>query len=146
MTTVRFNLDEASAAEAPRFARLGDAGRDLLSIEHAVIPAEGWRLVSTGLKLAIPPWHVGLVCSRSGLAAKYGISVLNAPGVIDSGYRGEVKVILHNSGVLDYEVCPGDKIAQLLILKTEPVDFVLDPSIAEDETERGSGGFGSTGL
>lgn len=101
------------------------------------------RLVKAGIKIAIPSGHVGLVCSRSGLALKHGVFVLNAPGVIDADYRSEVGVILHNSGTSNFKIEHGDRIAQLMFLKTATASFV---SVSElDSTVRGEGGFGSTG-
>lgn len=128
----------------PKYATAGDAGADLVSAEDVRIPSHQRILVRTGIKIAIPEGYVGLVHPRSGLALKHGITVLNAPGTIDAGYRGEVGVILYNSGVLDFEVKAGDRIAQLVIQKVETAEFeVVDALI---DSDRGSGGFGSTGV
>ena len=128
----------------PTYAREGDAGADLTSVEEVRLPAHQWALVKTGIKIAIPYGYVALVHPRSGLALKNGITVLNAPGTIDAGYRGEVGVILHNTSPLDFTVKPGDRIAQLVVQKVETVEFdVVD---ALTETDRGEGGFGSTGV
>jgi dUTP pyrophosphatase len=118
------------------------------------LPPDGTQVVvPTGIKVAIPAGYVGFVCTRSGLAAKYGVQVVNAPGVIDSGYRGEVKVILnlanHAPGSDRLHIPRGDRIAQLVIVPIPP--FVFDrylPEAFESEfgnTVRGTGGFGSTG-
>lgn len=128
----------------PVYANIGDAGADLVSNEGAIVPARGRILVKTGLKLALPIGYVGLVHPRSGLALKHGITVLNTPGTIDSGYRGEVGVVLYNSTDADFEVKAGDRIAQLVIQKYETGAFNIVDSL--DETSRGEGGFGSTGI
>lgn len=126
----------------PRYAHPGDAGIDLYAAEDAVV--DGWTvLIPTGVAVAIPDGHVGLVCPRSGLS-KYGVTVANAPGVVDSGYRGELMVRLTTTSVTTpYEVYRGDRIAQLLIVP------ILRPEVNVvkrlDDTERGTNGFGSTG-
>ena len=132
------------AARLPVAAHLGDAGLDLHAAEQATIrPGGGRASVGTGLAVEIPPGHAGLVLPRSGLAARSGIALVNAPGLIDSGYRGEIRVLLLNTdpGEL-FEIAVGDHIAQLLIIpfvETEPVEAELSAS------ERGEGGFGSSG-
>lgn len=127
----------------PVYAQPGDAGADLKSTEDLIIPAGEWRLVSTGVKIAMPNGYVGLVHPRSGLAAKQGITVLNTPGTIDAGYRGEIKVNLYNASKVDFQVSRGDRIAQLVLQKVERAKFV---AVAElPETARGEAGFGSTG-
>lgn len=131
-------------AMLPTRAHPEDAGLDLYADEGAVVDFTGGRaLVDTGLSIAIPPGYVGLIWPRSGLAAKYGISV--DAGVIDSGYRGPVKVLITNgSDDNHYEIQRGDKIAQLLI---QPVLLIRAVEVdALDDTERNGGGFGSTGL
>lgn len=127
----------------PIYAREGDAGADLRASEDAEILAGQQVLVKTGVRLGLPDGVVGLVCSRSGLALKSGIFVLNAPGVVDSGYRGEVGVILKNAGSSTFLVKKGDRIAQLMIQKFESPTFVQVEELSE--TSRGEGGFGSTG-
>lgn len=127
----------------PEFARVGDAGADLRASHDVTLLAGQTALVKTGVKLGMPDGVVALVCSRSGLAVKNGVFVLNAPGVVDSGYRGEVGVILHNSGFNRFEVKRGDRIAQLMFQKVESPTFVIVDELSE--TERGEGGFGSTG-
>jgi dUTP pyrophosphatase len=128
----------------PKYATRGDAGADLVSSEDVRIAARQRVLVKTGIKIAIPEGYVGLVHPRSGLALKHGITVLNAPGTIDAGYRGEVGVILLNTGSLDFEVKAGDRIAQLVIQKVEYAEFEIVDALTE--TDRGDGGFGSTGV
>ena len=132
-----------SDAHLPTYARDGDAGADLYSL-HAVniLPGE-YKLVSTGIAMAIPQGYVGLIHPRSGLAAKHGITVLNAPGTIDAGYRGEIKVLLINHGKEIYNIERAERIAQLVIQKVENVFF--EPVDELDATERGIGGFGSSG-
>lgn len=136
-------IDFTGEMFAPTYARKGDAGADLRSTENLVIRPGETKLVKTGIRLALPDGYVGLVCSRSGLALKSSVFVLNAPGVVDSGYRGEVGVILHNSGFTNFEVKQGDRIAQLMIQKFESAEWNEVEDL--DETERGTGGFGSTG-
>jgi dUTP pyrophosphatase len=131
-------------AVLPAYAHASDAGMDLRSVEDVVVPRGGRALVHTGLVMALPPMHEGQVRPRSGLALKHGVTVLNTPGTIDAGYRGEVGVILANFGEADFAVKKGDKIAQLVVAPA------LQPSVEEidvvDETDRGAGGFGSTGV
>jgi len=128
----------------PGYAHHGDAGADLRARE-AVQLAPGQRaLIPTGIALAIPHGYVGLVHPRSGLAAKHGITVLNAPGTVDAGYRGEIMVTLLNTDPhATFEVQRGDRIAQLVIQKVEQAQFTVVDSL--DETVRGAAGFGSTG-
>ena len=128
----------------PAYAHPSDAGMDVRSVENLVIPAGKRALVHTGLVMLLPPLYEAQVRPRSGLALKHGVTVLNTPGTIDSGYRGEVGVILANFGETDFEIKTGDKIAQIVIAP------VTQPEIVEtevvDETDRGAGGFGSTGV
>lgn len=141
---VNIDVEVLDPKLVPVYANIGDAGADLVSNEGVVVPARGRILVKTGLKLALPIGYVGLVHPRSGLALKHGITVLNTPGTIDSGYRGEIGVILYNSTDADFEVKAGDRIAQLVIQKYEAGIFNIVDSL--DETSRGEGGFGSTGI
>ncbi len=129
----------------PVYAHPGDAGADLTAAERVTIPAAGGRaLVATGIRIALPEGFAGLVLPRSGLAAKHGVTVLNTPGLIDSGYRGEVKVLLVNTDpTIDYTVEPGDRIAQLVIQPVAQAFFI--PVDELDDHARGEGGFGSTG-
>ncbi len=127
----------------PKRANPTDAGLDLYSIEDVVVPAGEVRLVGTGIAVAIPAEFEGQVRSRSGLAAKNSVFVLNSPGTIDSGYRGELKVILANFGNSDYEVKIGDRIAQLIIA---PIVLAEPTAVLDlDSTDRAEGGFGSSG-
>lgn len=128
----------------PEYARDGDAGIDLYAREATVLAAGGGRaIVPTGIAIAIPTGHGGFVLPRSGMAAKNGISVVNAPGLIDAGYRGEIKCILLNTDPdHDYVVHRGDRIAQLVIQRFEPIEWCEVDSL--DGYDRG-GGFGHSG-
>jgi dUTP pyrophosphatase len=129
----------------PSYAHLGDAGADLLAREDALLPAGGGRaLVPTGIALALPDGYAGFVQPRSGLALKHGVTCLNSPGLIDCGYRDELKVILVNTDPEhDYQVHRGDRIAQLVVQRVERVDFRVVDELPD--TSRSGGGFGSTG-
>lgn len=133
----------------------GDAGADLRSNEELTIQPGKRALVGTGVHIALEDGYAGLVYSRSGLAAKHGVFVLNAPGLIDSGYRGEVKVVLFNSGDQEFRIEKYDRIAQLVIQQVEHPEvetFTIDgfsrwcATSAAHESARGAGGFGSTGV
>ncbi|HEX9259177.1 MAG TPA: dUTP diphosphatase [Acidimicrobiales bacterium] len=128
----------------PSYARPGDAGLDLLAREGAMVHAGGGRaMVPTGIALAIPEGWAGFVLPRSGLSWKHGITIVNAPGLIDAGYRDEIKVLLLNTDPAHhYEVHRGDRIAQLVIMRVEAVTLARVDGFAGDH--RG-GGFGSTG-
>lgn len=131
------------AAILPGAAHDGDAGLDLAAISAHVIEPGDRAAVSTGLAVQIPGGHAGLVLPRSGLAARHGIGLANAPGLIDAGYRGEIRVLLHNAGEQAFEVEPGMRIAQLLVVAfaaLAPVEATELP-----ESSRGDGGFGSSG-
>jgi len=134
----------AVGARPPAQAHEGDAGYDLHAAE-AVTLAPGERAaVGTGIAVAIPDGHAGLVVPRSGTALRHGIGVVNAPGVIDSGYRGELRVLLLNTDREEsFEVQPGDRIAQLLVVAVAQPELVELESL--NETLRGAGGFGSSG-
>ena len=131
-------------AVLPSYAHPSDAGMDVRSVDDLVIPPGKRALVHTGLVMLLPPMYEAQVRPRSGLALKCGVTVLNTPGTIDSGYRGEVGVILANFGDADFQVKKGDKIAQIVVAP------VTQPEIMEtytiDDTDRGAGGFGSTGI
>jgi dUTP pyrophosphatase len=131
-------------AQAPTQAHPGDAGFDLYAADSVTLRPGHRASVGTGIALAIPDGLAGLVLPRSGLAAKHGISLVNAPGLIDSGYRGEVRVLLLNTDRDEsFEVSVGDRIAQLLLVRFEaPVPEEVE---SLDETVRGGGGFGSSG-
>jgi dUTP pyrophosphatase len=128
----------------PATAHNGDAGVDLYARENATIPAKGGRiLMPTGLAIAIPLGFAGFVVPRSGLALKHGITLVNTPGIIDSGYRGELKVVMINTDpTVDYLVTRGDRIAQLLIQRIETIDWNVVENL--DGEDRG-GGFGYSG-
>jgi dUTP pyrophosphatase len=129
----------------PEYARPGDAGLDLRANVDVVIAARGGRaLVPTGLAVAIPEGYAGFVQPRSGLALKHGITCLNTPGLIDSGYRGELKVLLVNTDPAeDFEITRGERIAQLVIQAVEHAHLVEVDELPD--SERGEGGFGHTG-
>ena len=128
----------------PATARNGDAGVDLYARENATIAAKGGRiLMPTGLAIAIPLGFAGFVVPRSGLALKHGITLVNTPGIIDSGYRGELKVVMINTDpTVDYVVTRGDRIAQILIQRIETIEWNEMDSL--DGEDRG-GGFGHSG-
>ena len=132
---------------APVYARPGDAGADLLAREDVVLACGGGRsVVPTGVAVAIPEGYAGFVLPRSGLAARHGITCLNAPGLVDSGYRGELQVVLVNHDPAeDYAVRRGDRIAQLVILPADQVAFDEVGADGLGSSERGTGGFGHTG-
>ena len=130
---------------APEYAHMGDAGLDLRSTANIVLAPGERRMVPCGVKIAIPCGYAGLVIPRSGLAYKHGISVVNAPGLIDSGYRGEIKVILINHDKnADFVVSRGDRIAQLMLVAVPSVELVQVEEL--DDSDRGTGGFGSSGV
>ncbi|MBS7345342.1 MAG: dUTP diphosphatase [Caryophanon sp.] len=131
-------------AKMPLQARAGDAGMDLFSVEEQVIPAKAWRLVKTGLQIELPAGTEGQVRPRSGLALKHGITVLNSPGTIDEGYRGEVGVVLINHSDVDFTVEKHMRIAQLVVQLVPQVTLVEVSDVTE--TERGAQGFGSSGV
>jgi dUTP pyrophosphatase len=134
------------AAELPRSAHgpQEDAGFDLMAVEEVTLPAGRWVSVPTGLAIEIPPGYEGQVRPRSGLARKFGVTLLNTPGTIDPGYRGEVQVLMINHGAEAYTVKPGDRIAQLIIGAYADVSWDVQEQLAV--STRGEGGFGSTGM
>jgi dUTP pyrophosphatase len=131
----------------PTYAHPGDAGADLRAREAVVLAPRGGRaLVPTGLVVAIPPGHAGFVLPRSGLALEHGVTCLNTPGLIDAGYRGEVRVLLVNTDPEEtYKVEQGDRIAQLVVQPVEQVSFAAVDADDLPPAERGAGGFGHTG-
>ena len=131
-------------AVLPSYAHPGDAGMDVRSVEDLTVPPGARALVHTGLVMILPPLFEAQVRPRSGLALKHGITVLNTPGTIDSGYRGEVGVILVNLGDAAFEVKKGDKVAQLVIAPVTQPEVVEATEVSE--TDRGVRGFGSTGV
>jgi len=141
--TLRFRRLSA-AARPPAQAHDGDAGYDLHAAEAVTIAPGERASVGTGIAVAIPAGQAGLVVPRSGIAARHGISVVNAPGLIDSGYRGELRVLLLNTDRAEpFEVAAGDRIAQLVLVAVETPD--LEEVEELDHTARGAGGFGSSG-
>jgi dUTP pyrophosphatase len=132
-------------ATLPSYANAGDAGCDVVAVESRVLRAGGGRaMVPTGFAIAIPEGYGGFVLPRSGLAAKHGVTCVNAPGLIDAGYRGEVMIALVNlDPESDYEVHVGDRIAQLVVMPVNTAHFRTVDELPA--AERGAGGFGSTG-
>ncbi|MFT5512654.1 MAG: dUTP pyrophosphatase [Bacteroidia bacterium] len=131
--------------ELPKHETVFSAGVDLRAdISNSVVlkPLER-SLIGTGLKIALPPGYEAQVRPRSGLAYKHGITVLNSPGTIDSDYRGEIKVLLVNISDTAFEICRGDRIAQMVVAKYQKIKLIESDNL--DETDRGSGGYGSTG-
>ena len=146
MVEVEIKRVGSSNRELPKYATAGSAGFDLCaSIPAPVVIAPGERrLIPTGISIALPVGFEAQVRPRSGLALKHGITVLNSPGTIDSDYRGEVGVILINHSDEPFVIKHGDRIAQMVIARHEKASFEIVSSL--DETERGAGGFGSTGV
>lgn len=143
--TLQIKLGEG--ARMPVRKNEGDAGADLYSTENVIIAPMGRAVVGTGLYFEIPSGYEVQIRSRSGLAAKNGVFVLNSPGTIDEGYRNEVKVILQNLGKEPFTVNKGDRIAQMVISSLSPHILVAEvDKLSNVETERGLGGFGSTGV
>lgn len=137
-------LPHGEGLPLPAYATSGAAGMDVVSAEDVILPSMGRHAVATGLALAIPEGYEVQVRPRSGLALKHGISLPNTPGTIDSDYRGELKIILINLGADAFEIKRGDRVAQLVVA---PVQIGRMVEVAElDETARGTGGFGSTGV
>ena len=145
MTTVKVKIVNKSGQPVPAYATALSAGMDLRACLEAPVtlgPLER-TLVPTGLYIALPAGFEAQVRPRSGLAAKHGITVLNTPGTIDADYRGEIKVILVNLSNTPFEIVPGERIAQMVFARHERVEWEETGTL--DETERGAGGFGSTG-
>jgi dUTP pyrophosphatase len=140
---MQIKMKLSPGSEAPTYSREGDAGLDLRALESGNIPVGQIKLVGTGLFLELPPGFEAQIRPRSGLALNHGITVLNAPGTIDSNYRGEVGVILINHGKYTYNYKKGEKIAQMVISRFETVSFEVVQDLSE--TVRGQKGFGSSG-
>jgi dUTP pyrophosphatase len=135
-------LDER--ALLPTRAHPGDAGLDLHALEGATLEPGGRAAIPTGIAVEIPPGYAGLVLPRSGLALRHGIALVNAPGLIDSGYRGEVRVLLLNTDrATPFAIAAGDRIAQLVVVRSEMVSAVEAQELSA--SARGPGGFGSSG-
>lgn len=144
-TEIRFKMMEGYEDLAPSKAHESDAGYDLCARHPVLIPPGHTILIKTGLFLELPPYWEAQIRPRSGLALKHGITVLNAPGTIDSQYRGEVGVILHNTSTETFSLpCSGCRIAQMVIKPVPQTQLIEIKEI--DQTERGEGGFGSTGV
>jgi dUTP pyrophosphatase len=144
VTSVRVLLRRLDAGlPPPARARDDDAGLDLYAAEAVTIEPGARALVRTGVALAIPPGYAGLLLPRSGLALRHGLTLLNTPGLIDAGYRGEVKVLLVNHDQAPAAIARGDRIAQLVIQRVEPAELVEVDELPS--SARGPGGFGSTG-
>ena len=139
-------LDNYEGLELPAYETAQSAGMDLRAAvtEDVTIPPGEWRLIPVGIAIALPAGFEAQVRPRSGLAAKHGISCVNTPGTIDSDYRGELKVNLINHGKVDFNVKRGDRIAQMIIAPVTQAVWQVAETL--DETERGTGGFGSTGV
>jgi dUTP pyrophosphatase len=132
------------AAVLPTRAHASDAGFDLHAVQAATLGPGERQMVPTGIAIALPEGHAGLVLPRSGLAARHGIALVNAPGLIDEGYRGELRVLLLNTDRTEpFAIAPGDRIAQLVVVRVSLTDAVEVEAL--DATERGDGGFGSSG-
>jgi dUTP pyrophosphatase len=134
----------ADGASLPRYQTEGSAGMDLVSTEPVELAPGERKLVGTGIHVAIPAGFEGQVRPRSGLAVRHGISMVNTPGTIDSDYRGEIKVLLINLGDSVVKLGQGERVAQLVICPVMRADWLVMESL--DDTERGGGGFGSTGV
>jgi len=133
------------APEAPAYAHPGDAGADLVAAESVRLEPGQRALVGTGVRIALPEGYAAFVVPRSGLAAKHGITIVNAPGTVDAGYRGEIKVSLLNTDTENaFDVNVGDRIAQLIVMPVPRARFI--PVETLPESVRGEGGFGSTGF
>lgn len=143
--TIKIKVVNKGKQTLPSYATPGSVGLDLrANIENPILlKSLDRRLIPTGLHIALPEYYEAQIRPRSGLAIKHGITCLNSPGTIDSDYRGEIGVELINLSREDYVVQPGERIAQMIINKTERADFILVEEL--DETERGEGGFGHTG-
>jgi dUTP diphosphatase len=134
----------APEGRAPTRSHEHDAGYDLFAAENARIDPGERAAVGTGIAIAIPEGHAGLVLPRSGLAARHGIALVNAPGLIDAGYRGELRILLLNTDRHEsFDIAPDDRIAQLVVIQAESLELVEVPELPE--TVRAAGGFGSTG-
>lgn len=141
MEKIQLKVHRMNDAKLPSYAHPGDAGMDLYSLEECALKAGERRAIKTGIKMAIPEGFVGLVRDRSGLAVNHGITVM--AGVVDSGYRGEVGIVLRNTSSLDVNITKHMRIAQMLILPVGHAEIIDTDDL--DETKRGHGGFGSTG-
>jgi len=143
MDTIFYTLEPACEELLPKKAHASDAAYDLRAARDLTLAPGAYVAVPTGVRIELPPNYVADVRPRSGLALKFGVTVLNAPGTIDSGFRGEIQAILINHGAAPFEIHRGDRIAQLLFLKLP--DCELAPADTLGDSDRGEAGFGSTG-
>ena len=141
---MKLKIQKTADVPLPKYAHEGDAGMDLYSAEYLVLKPGERKVVSAGIKIAVPEGYEAQIRPKSGLTLNHGITVLNTPGTIDAGYRGTVGVILINHSNEDFKIEKGSKIAQIVINKIETVEVEEVEEL--DETKRGEGGFGSTGL
>ena len=133
-------------ARLPAQAHAGDAGYDLCSVDEVRLAPGGRALVRTGVSIAIPEGYAGLVLPRSGLAVRHGVSLVNTPGLIDSGYRGEIQVpLINHDRETAFEITPGMRIAQIVFVRAAAADFVEVELLEEGLDDRGEEGFGSSG-
>lgn len=143
MAPVKVKIKRLSNIPLPEYKTKGSVGLDIFAAEGKVIKAKSYGIVNTGMAIELPPGVEGQIRPRSGLAAKFGIGVLNSPGTIDSDYRGEIKVILFNISERDFLIKKGERIAQIVFSQTIPI--VWQEVSRLSKTKRGKGGFGSTG-
>ncbi len=141
---MKIKIQKIADVPLPKYAHPGDAGMDLYSAEDVVLKVGERKIVSSGIKIAVPEGYEAQVRPKSGLASNHGITVLNTPGTIDAGYRGIIGVIMINHSNEDFKIEKGMKIAQMIINKIETAEIEEVPEL--DKTKRGEGGFGSTGL
>jgi dUTP pyrophosphatase len=141
---MKLKIQRVEEVKLPNYAHPGDAGMDLYSAEEYVLKPGERKLISTGVKIALPPSHEAQIRPKSGLALKHGISIVNTPGTIDEGYRGIVGVIAINHGGEEFKIEKNSKIAQMVINKVETLEVEEVGELSD--TKRGEGGFGSTGL
>lgn len=143
---MKVKIINKSNNEIPTYATKGSAGIDLRAyIEKSItLNHMEYKMIPTGIYIELPSDTFGMITPRSGLAAKYGISIVNSPGIIDESYRGELKIIMMNQGKEPFEIFNGDRIAQMLLMKYENIEFEIAEELSE--TERGTGGFNSTGI
>ena len=143
MDTVKIKIVKKEDAVLPQYEKPGDAGMDIRSYESCIIKPHEYRVVQTGLQIELPDGYEAQIRPRSGLASKFGITVLNSPGTIDSGYRGDIGVILINHSDNAFEIKKGDRIAQLIVTNYCNIDWVVSEELSE--STRGESGFGSSG-
>lgn len=142
---MRINIETIDGAPIPEYAHDGDAAVDLRAADDCYIESGDWHVVPTGIKVAIPDGYAAFVLPRSGLATKQGLTLVNSPGLIDSGYRGEIGVPLFNvNRTVGRRIRKGDRIAQLMFVPFARAEFEQVDEL--DDTQRGTGGFGSSGI